>query len=537
MARLLSILLLTNLLICLNVHAESKNNLLLTENQNNEAEKIIDGKVHVKRVELKGRSLYPEYGVTQAYISKKVKEAYQKLDPWMSIGDMHFIADSLTVAYHEKGLTFNQVFVVPNEIQNGTLILNVLSGTVSEINLKNNKLYSEEQIKKPFLPLLGKVVYEPDIKRAMKQANAIPGLKVFGFFSMGNLPGQTRLNLHVLKEETHNFSVRVDNYGVNNTGVYRVIGQYQQNNVSGKGDVLQANIISTDEIGNLYGGINYLLPAINDHKFSIALYSNQFEVVDEFEVFGLNGHLTALSGFYQSTLVKTRNAVASHSHQIAFKHSEIRSDSGDDLINNLLSENTDYTLYQPHANASIALPSGDQFQNLSASFKLGHITKTDNEELDDMISVLELGYSHEWVWHQEKNLAARVNASAHYSFGILPSSERRVMTGPYSVRGYSPALFSADTVYSLNIEQTLPAFAVPLEIGAVPFLFIDSANGEQNSDDGENETFIAAGLGINLNYGKKIQGNLTLGAPVNADTDKYPDSDNPAVYGYITVEF
>ena len=154
-----------------------------------------------------------------------------------------------------------------------------------------------------------------------------------------------------------------------------------------------------------------------------------------------------------------------------------------------------------------------------------------------MISVLELGYSHEWVWHQEKSLAARVNASAHYSFGILPSSERRVMTGPYSVRGYSPALFSADTVYSLNIEQTLPAFTVPFEIDAVPFLFIDSANGEQNSDDGENETFIAAGLGINLNYGKKIQGNLTLGAPVNADTDKYPDSDSPAVYGYITVEF
>lgn len=501
--------------------------------------KIIDGKVLIKRVELKGTSLFPEYGVSQAYLSSKLNSAYGKLDAWMTVSDMHFLADALTLAYHEKGLTFNQVFVVPDEIENNTLVLNILSGIVSEINIKNNKLYTEDQVKKPFRHLLGKVVYEPDIQRAMQAANSTPGLKVFGFFSMGSHPGQTRLNLHILKEDKHSYAVRTDNYGINNTGVYRIIGQYQRHNVTGRGDTLQGNIISTNEVGNLYGGISYQLPITDKSRVGGAIYSSLFEVVDDFEVFGLTGHLTALSGFWNSELLKQKNALALHSHTLSIKHSEIRSDSGSSEIDNILSENTDYIVYQPQFSASVLWPSGKQLQSLDLGAKFGHITKTNNDEIDNSIFVLELNYTHEirWKGGHPSHFVSTLKSKNHYTNNVLPSSEKKVMTGPYAIRAYKPALFSADTVYSLTLEQNFIGFPITDEFDWVPFVFIDAAYGEQNGDEMEDETLGGHGIGMKFHFKSTIDGAFTIGFPVDLYIDEDDADDGPIIYGYINAKF
>jgi len=499
---------------------------------------FVNGKALIKRIELKGDSLFPQYGVTQQYISSKLNSAFSGMDPWMTISDMHSLADTLTIAYHEKGLTFNQVFIVPNEIEGNTLVMNILPGRVSEINLKNNKLYSEDQIKAPFMHLLGKVVYEPDIQDAMKKANMIPGLKVFGFFSMGKHPGQTRLNLHILKETRHAFSARVDNYGVNNTGVYRIIGQYSQNNVSGLGDTLSATLVSTNETGNLYGAIGYRIPTRNpNNAFGANAYSNQYEITGDFKELGLSGHLEALSGFYQSTLLKEDNATASFYVDFALKNSSVTSEEFKDIF----AETTTYTTMDFKFDAAVIPSSGHNKQSLSAGMTLGSVIDTDNEDTDKAIYITHLSYEYQqrWLPGNPSEYVSSAGISIHYTPQSLPSSERNVMTGPYGVRAYEPALFSADTMYSITLKQSMRYLRPIGGLGILPFGFVDYAYGEQNTHVGSTGAFLGAGFGLDILYKSSVNGRLTIGMPLaeSLTEELLEQPTGPVVYSHVNFIF
>lgn len=499
---------------------------------------VVDGKVLIKRVELKGKSLFPKYGVNKQYLNRKLNTAYKKLEPWMSISDMHYLADTLTLAYQRKGLTFNQVFVVPSEIENNTLTLNVLTGSISEITIKNNKLYKSSQIRKYFTRLLGKVVYEPDIQQAMKEGNLLPGLKLFGFFSMGANPGQVRLNLHVVSETQHDYNLRFDNYGVNNTGVHRMMGHYVQNNVTGNSDSLQANLILTSEVGNIFGSLIYSRPLDSSSLFGASISTNQFEVNGEFEQLGLTGHLATVSTFHQKQLLRESNALADFSQALNFKHSEIRSNSGSDEINALLSQNSDYFTYRPSLKATVIWPSQTQKQTLTVASTVGMISKTNEENLDDLIFRLDVNYDHEYRWKKVPNqMVTYLNTRINYAPGNLPSSEKAVMTGPYGVRAYKPALFSADTVYSLSLEHTLKSMDPTDNLSMLPFVFLDGAYGEQNHGEQLSDSFFGAGFGVNFNFYKKLIGSVTVGVPFGSDADNRSDEDSVVVYGNMTLEF
>ncbi|MBA53116.1 MAG: hypothetical protein CMK89_01560 [Pseudomonadales bacterium] len=499
---------------------------------------LVNGKALIKAVELKGHSLFPEYGVTQQYLSLKLSAAYDKMDPWMTISDMHSLADAMTLAYHEKGLTFNQVFIVPNEIRGNTLIMNVLPGRITEIHLKNNKLYTEEQIKEPFLDLLGTVVYEPAIKDAMKRANMIQGLKVFGFFSMGKHPGQVRLNLHVVSEKKNQFTIRADNYGVNDTGVYRLIGQYSQNNITGHGDILSATLVSTNEFGNLSGVVGYKRPVTIGQSFAGAsLYRNQFEIVGDFEAIGLNGHLDAISGFYQLGLFKEDNAIASFYTDIAFKNSVIDSDEFADIF----SETVRYGTLDFLFNAAVIPSAGTSKQAIELGLVLGSIFTSDDDEIDDPITIAKLRYLYQrrWLAGNPAEQVTSLDFKVNYSPGVLPSSERTVMTGPYGVRAYEPALFSADSVYSISMQHSLVFLSMYDEMKLLPFGFIDYAYGEQNSNETNHGSFMGAGLGFDLIFRSSLNARVTLGVPIseNLTQELAEEPDGLIIYGNISYAF
>lgn len=501
------------------------------------AANIVDGKVLITRIELKGDSLFPQYGVTQAYIYQRLKDAYSKLDPWMTISDMHSLADSLTIAYHEKGLTFNQVFVVPSEIRGNTLSVNVLAGRVSEIHLKNNKLYSSSQIKQPFLHLLGEVVYEPDIQDAMKKANMIPGLKVFGFFSMGKHPGQTRLNLHVLKETKHFVAIRMDNFGVNNTGVHRLIGQYSQNNVSGKGDTLSSTVISTEEVGNLFGALAYKTPFDNGDYIGASVYSNQFEITGEFEALGMSGHLEALSGFVDLNLMKEDNAIAALNATASYKNSVIKSNEFQDI----LGEETRYATLDGHFTAAVIHPNGKSRQSIGLKTTIGGIIESNNEEINDLVFTqhIQYGYQYRWIAGNPQEFVSSFDSAVHFSPSVLPSSERSVLTGPYAVRSYQPGLFSADSVVTFLSEQSFKNVYFSDRIKALPFVFMDYAYGQQQYDEKNTASFLGVGAGVELNYKTLVNGRLTLGIPiqesVSQELSEQPDS--AIFYGAFSIHF
>ncbi len=501
------------------------------------ADRFVDGKVLVKRVELKGDSLFPQYGVTQQYLSQAINQAFKNLDPWMSISDMHTIANAVTIAYHAKGLTFNQIFIVPNEIRNNTLTLNVLPGRISEINLKNNKLFSEKQIKAPFLDLLGKVVYEPDIQKAMKKANLIQGLKVFGFFSVGKYPGQTRLNIHVVSESRNAYAVRVDNYGVENTGAFRVMGFYSQNNITGRGDTLDAKAIMTNETGNLLGSVSYQRPIDETSLWGVAWLSNQYEVVGDFKGLGLTGLLSTLSAFFNINLLKQENAIADLNHSFSIKNSRASSDEFKDVFE----DTSNYITYRPTLRAIAITPDGKQRQSLSTGATVGHIIETDDSTLNQTIFALHFDYNNDFRWQpgNPEEWVTKLGLSVDYAPDVLPPSERMVLTGAYAVRSYKPALFSGDSVYSLKYDQTFMAFKPYNGVRLSPYYFVDYAYGEQNKSSGDSASFLGTGFGMMFQYGKNLTANVSFGIPITESLSQAIEEevDDYIIFGYMSLAF
>ena len=496
---------------------------------------IVNGKIEIRRVELRGDALYPQYGITQEFLNQRLKQSFERGSSWMAIVDMHRMADELTIAYHEKGLTFNQVFVIPQEIKNNTLVLNVLAGRLAEINVARNQLYSAERIKQPFYPLLGQVIYEPAIQAAMLEANSMPGLRVFGFFSVGVFQGQSRLNLSVLAETPNVQSLRLDNWGVQDTGVARATYQYQRNNISDHADTLQATVLATNETGNFYGNLAYRIPLDSGLQTGFSLLSNQFEIAGPLAQFGLNGHLEAVSGLLNYNLLYARNARADLNSSVAVKQSTVTSD----LFDEILGETVDYYVVQSGLQAAVLAPDNRTRQGLLLMPMLGVIEDTSNPLLDSEFFLLKASYEFQYRWQPTtpRQYVSSLGLNVLYTPQVIPAAERAVLTGANGVRGYEPALFSADFAWQLSLEQSLMSFAPAAGATLVPFLFADYAQGEQNTDFGVTARFTAAGIGLDAQYGNAVSARLTAGFPLQEDLETGQDEFDPVAYGYISFSF
>ena len=454
----------------------------------------------------------------------------------MSVADMHRLADALTVAYHERGLTFNQVYVIPQEIQSNTLILNVLAGRLSEIDVSNNSLYSDAMIKAPFLHLIGNVVYEPDIKAAMQKVNQLPGLKVFGFFSVGRHLGETRLNLHVMHEIPQTSSIRLDNWGVQNTGAARATYQYQRNNLTGRADILSATLMATNENGNLYGGVNYRLPHGQKQTIGGSINTSQFAIAGNLSEFGLSGHLETLSGFWNVNLLFDRNARADLDTNLAAKQATITSD----IFKDVFAEKEQYYTLQSRFQAAVFDPRSGVRQALEITPTLGWIGSTDNKTLDDLFFTLNTNFDLQYLWKAKpiQGWSSRLNMNLFVTSQKIPSAERPVLTGAQAVRGYKPALFSADKSFSLAVEQAMQSFKWLKSLWK-PFAFLDYAKGKQNDSFGNNASFLAAGLGLDWEYGQALQARITAGYPISttSSAEYLQNHYSAVVFGYISMEF
>ena len=497
-----------------------------------------NGKALIKKVEIKGTALYPEYGVTATYLSEVVKNTYQSLNSWMTVSDMQLIVDSITLAYHAKGLTFNQAYMAPKNIKQNVLVINVLPGKISEIHVKNNRHYSDEQIKRHFRHLLGKVVYEPDIQQAMAKANRTPGLKLFGFFSVGLHPGQTRLNLHVVNESSTTYYSRLDNYGVRDTGNLRLEFGVEQNNLTGNTDRLSAKILTTNESLNLMGALTYSRSLGERHSMSIGLMSNQFEVAGDFSSFGIKTNLTTLSASYKSILMQRNSAKAQLHLQIAGKQAQTQSD----ILEEILGEETDYITFSPAFTAQTANELNQPLQALHAALNFGLITATDQSALGDQFSLVELGFSQFIHWGSMKNslssLSTQFVFDLHYASETIPAPERQALTGIFGVRGYRPALFSADSTYRFSVIQTFKTLTPRDNLRLQPFGFIDYSHGKKHSPNAASASFLGAGVGIQGEYSQQLSFGITLGVPVSdsMSQDANLDPDDYIGFGFIQIK-
>lgn len=498
---------------------------------------IVEGKVFIRKIEIRGDALYPEHGITDAFINARLKAFMRHSSGWLSVSDMHRMADDLTVAYHEKGLTFNQAFVLPQEIANHTLTLNVLAGRLGDINVMNNRLYDRDLISREFDNLVGKVIYEPEIKQAVERVNRLPGLKVFGFYSVGRRQGETWLNLRVLSEQDSATFFMLDNWGHRDTGSHRLSILHGINNFTGRADILQGQILATEESGNLYGGLYYLSPITGSVKLQASVSRNEFEVAGEFAEFGLTGNLVTLAAGLSGTLLDETYGSASGRLTAAAKKAVTDSD----LFGSVFASTMRYNTLEPSAHLSALNPEWQVSQGLRTSLIIGSIDASDDDTVDEDFYIIKLQYEIQHLWFNQRldRQTSSLGLWMHYTDQVLPDAERPLLTGPLAVRGYKPALFSADRSALLRLEHRFAGIGIGKQIRTYPFLFLDAVKAEQNAQAEDDVFFSAAGVGIEMEWAKIATSGFSAGFPLEqrSSTALSVEDYDPVVYGYFKLQF
>ena len=523
-----------------------KDSHVLEANQSiNTPNKMRNGLIRINRIRLQGDALYPEYGITNAFLHTRINQVYSHMNEQLSISDINKIADALTLAYREKGLTFNQAYVIPQEIVNSTLIIHVLKGTLTDIDIYSNEIYSTEQLTVPFAELMGKVIHEPDIKKVVESINEKPGLKIFSFFSVGSNQGEARLNVRVMDETRHESKLVIDNKGVSQTGINRLMYSHTLNNPLNLSGQLSATVMTTNKPENFFGNLGYSYSVDPTNEIGLSILKSDFAITGQFEDLGLEGYLQSATVSWSNTPEQEQNSTLLHHRHLTLstKQSTVTSEAFPEFLN----EEVDYTMISGTYQLHFLQPWQSNSQHIFTIHpSVSKITNTDNADLPSHFWLVSTAYDFmapQWIESASFQHPFSVSAKGQYSAKKLPSAEQFTTTGATTNRGFEPGIFSGDSAYSISLEQAVghPVDVISQRnaISVQPFLFFDYSYGKQNLDEDLSAKFQSAGFGLKVGYKKIAKATVSIGKPLDHRISGQLNigQNQAVVYAHLSLSF
>lgn len=204
----------------------------------------------------------------------------------LNYADLEDIAAQLTRFYREQGLFLAQVQIPAQEVKDGIVTFTVQEGILGQIAVHDNQVYSAERLASAFDGQKGKLVNREDIEESLYLLNDLPSSNVTGYFSPGDNPGETKLNLKVRDESSWQVVSRLDNHGSIFTGDSRLYTAMDWFNPTGIGDSLTVGFLKSASdansdlvVGSQLGQFKYSLPAFSPRtRFQISADYNEFDI-------------------------------------------------------------------------------------------------------------------------------------------------------------------------------------------------------------------------------------------------------------------
>ncbi|WP_460803918.1 ShlB/FhaC/HecB family hemolysin secretion/activation protein [Microbulbifer agarilyticus] len=193
----------------------------------------------------------------------------QNAERGLTYADLEDIAAELTRFYRQSGLFLAQVQIPAQEVKDGVVIFSVQEGVLGQVDVHDNNRYSEKRLANVFKSQKGELVNHQSIEEGLYLLNDLPALNVTGYFSPGDNPGETRLNLKVRDEGGWRLVTRMDNHGSAFTGRDRVFTSVDWFNPLGIGDELTVGYLRSYadnnfgyDFGSHLGQFKYSLPLL-----------------------------------------------------------------------------------------------------------------------------------------------------------------------------------------------------------------------------------------------------------------------------------
>ncbi|MDP5210436.1 ShlB/FhaC/HecB family hemolysin secretion/activation protein [Microbulbifer sp. 2205BS26-8] len=390
----------------------------------------------------------------------------QNEDRGLSYADLEEIAAELTGFYRRQGLFLAQVQIPAQDVENGVVTLTVQEGLLGQIVADDNDQYAQGKLVAPFEDQRGKLVNHADIESGLYLLNDLPALNVTGYFSAGENPGETKLNLKVRDTNRWKASFRVDNHGSLYTGAQRAYATIDWLNPLGIGDALtvgylKSNPGSDDFVGSELAQLKYSFPLISPRtRVQLSTDYNDFGLYDEenenniINVLDINGLNKSYTFSIDHKFIRSRDFNVTGSLALSDKESDIGGIPGLDRI---LSFTNDH-VYGGEVGFYIdSLSNGflSMLNIVNTTLQYGEHKNTVEKGRGDRFTKLSLNTSALIFLpmpFSDDHSRLILKSRAQYSDSNLPGFEQFSLGGANSVRAFSVRDFSADRGGVLSAE-------------------------------------------------------------------------------------
>jgi hemolysin activation/secretion protein len=143
---------------------------------------------------------------------QKITESFKGRE--LTVDEMALVAETITMAYQERGYILARAYVPEQEIRDGILKIYIAEGNIGKLKISGNKYYKDRVIKRYFKKQLrDRVVREGQLERALLLTNDMPSLTSKVILEKGEEPLTVDMVLDIEDKFAAKLSVDYNNFG------------------------------------------------------------------------------------------------------------------------------------------------------------------------------------------------------------------------------------------------------------------------------------------------------------------------------------
>lgn len=471
----------------------------------------------ISRFEIVGNRVLPEETIQAAvkpYLLRPI-----------SFRELLEVQQVITQLYVERGYITTGARIPPQTISNRTIKVEIVPGTISEIQILGLKKLDPEYIRSRMAIATAPPLNQDKLIEALQLLQLNPLIaEISAELSPGIQPGESFLQLKLKEAKSSNLTLAIDNNSVTSVGSVRSRILFSDRNFLGVGDALQVGYGKTDGNESLER-IQYLVP-LGARGTSLRLshsFNDSNIIVEPFVELDLG----SINRGYEATLIQKVINKPNQELRVGFAFTHQNSQftlmdrgfptlaRGSDLEGKIVLSTI--RLVQEYITRS-----EEQFFSASSQFAIGI------DAFNATINHHELPDSKYLLWRGDFRYLQALSDQTNLNFQLglqfanetLFTQEQLTLGGIDTVRGYAKDRFQGDNGFYFTAELNNTVWQVPkwnLALELSPFFDFGRI---WNSDDfvlPSNNTIAAVGVALNLTIGDRLKAHFDYGIPLIED--------------------
>ncbi|HHF1670048.1 TPA: ShlB/FhaC/HecB family hemolysin secretion/activation protein [Haemophilus influenzae] len=446
----------------------------------------------------------------------------------VSLSDLSNLANEISEFYRNNNYLVAKAILPPQEIEQGTVKILLLKGNVGEIRLQNHSALSNKFVSRLSNTTVNtsEFILKDELEKFALTMNDVPGVNTGLQLSAGKKVGEANLLIKINDAKRFSSYVSVDNQGNKYTGRYRLAAGTKVNNLTGWGDELKLDLLSSNQANLKNARIDYssLIDGYST-RFGVTANYLHYKLGGNFKSLQSQGHSHNLGAYLLHPTIRTPNFRLST--KVSFNHQNLRDEQ---QAVNVKQKRKINSLTVGIDGSWNLIKDGTTYFSLSTLF--GNLANQTNEKRhytpEDFqpkshFTVYNYRLSHEQIL--PKSFAFNIGINGQFADKNLESSQKILLGGLSGVRGHQAGAASVDEGHLIQTEfkHYLPVFSQSVLVSS---LFYDYGlgkyykKGQFLAQGVKNSVKLqSVGAGLSLSDASSYAINVSVAKPLDNNID------------------